>query len=47
MCEMRQMRKALSTIIAIRNELVKVKEEMEGFSYRPFRFIAKKVMKLS
>jgi predicted aldo/keto reductase-like oxidoreductase len=33
--------------IAIREELKKVKNEMEGILYKPMRFIAKKVMKLS
>jgi predicted aldo/keto reductase-like oxidoreductase len=33
--------------IVIRDELKKVKNEMEGVLYKPLRFVAKKVMKLS
>lgn len=33
--------------IPICEELKKVAKEMEGFSYRPLRFLAGKVMKLS
>ncbi|MDL2328075.1 4Fe-4S dicluster domain-containing protein [Ruminococcaceae bacterium OttesenSCG-928-A11] len=33
--------------IQIRDELKKVAKEFEGFSYRPLRYIAGRVMKLS